>query len=898
MCKNIYNLFFSKVVLAVLIIAVLTSPPVIKNAYGATESNIEVTFLNNNTDSFTQTISINFKVTNVSSESLNLSDVKLRYYFTDDGVSPLTLSIDHAGNEGVEINSNIIYSINSISATDADKYVEIGFDDTTGMLLPGNSTVIQSRLHHSYYSGTFDQTNDYSFSTTNTEYAPWNKVTGYLNDNLVSGIEPHSESGSKTPEPTAEPTAEPTPEPTAQPTSEATPEPTSEPETSPTPDVEALNYEGEDMYYDINLSRIVESEVEFGDYSDIQISQEAEFSKTNVIEQQKEIALVMDNSGSLSSYTEDIVTPFDYGIYALDTLHFTGNDVYINGSTYSRNLISLAGNFTITDAATFKEKTISGNAHIENELPYSDHVDMPYFHSELMVEAYGADYYFDPDVFFPHDEVKDMPGQEGIHIRYESDIDTFIITSDYEQTFNIDSSMYFKGNIQITLDEVVNTSQGFLVADGDIDVEGHQLSYTEDNNRLNLYSINGNISFYSSDSEIKGIAYAPGNPSEPETSGEIVFKGNGNIISGSMAAQNFTFQAGDVVFNHDINDLEEIKTKYFQKSTYLDSIKQSAKELINSLSGTQTKMAVIQYSDSANANDFNLYDLSVEGNDELLKNKIDNITSTTEGFSNMGDALRRANHILTNSSQTSEHSMKHMIVLSGSAPNKWTSNNPLGTEAKTTIGDAIHIMGDGTSDSDGSSLEYAKTIGNNIESDNIETIYIDFSSDEDVQNKLEEIANASGSKTVTDTGRKFYSPDSILELPDIFDSIELEIMYSLMLDKIKYQEIFPEGVRVIEVPEGMEVESLELNGGFRDKVTGVFNDVSLNFDGDRYIMDKFSFDVQVRYVTAGEVNYKGTDGSISYTINYLDENGEEVNYMITKNLDDLTLYITMSVDIG
>lgn len=46
-----------------------------------------------------------------------------------------------------------------------------------------------------------------------------------------------------------------------------------------------------------------------------------------------------------------------------------------------------------------------------------------------------------------------MPGQEGITIRYDKDKKQFEILADTSTTFNIDSSMYFKGGLLISLIE-------------------------------------------------------------------------------------------------------------------------------------------------------------------------------------------------------------------------------------------------------------------------------------------------------------------------------------------------------------------------------------------------------------------------------------------------------------
>jgi len=69
------------------------------------------------------------------------------------------------------------------------------------------------------------------------------------------------------------------------------------------------------------------------------------------------------------------------------------------------------------------------------------------------------------------------------------------------------------------------------------------------NDKLYVYSIGGNIEFQTSNSTINGIAYAPGNPANPN-SGKIFFSGDKNTINGSIAANELDFFAGDLVVNH------------------------------------------------------------------------------------------------------------------------------------------------------------------------------------------------------------------------------------------------------------------------------------------------------------------------------------------------------------
>ncbi len=139
----------------------------------------------------------------------------------------------------------------------------------------------------------------------------------------------------------------------------------------------------------------------------------------------------------------------------------------------------------------------------------------------------------------------------------------------------------------------------------------------------------------------------------------------------------------------------------------------------------------------------------------LLKDKIDGFDLGASGESNMGDALRRANYMLKGPG-SGEDSSKQIIVLTGSAPNKWTSSNGEKTIPKLDDGSAVYLAGDGTSDSDGSSLEYAKTVGEMANENNIEAVFVNFSQDR-IEEKIEQIAISSGAKEVLNTGKHFYT---------------------------------------------------------------------------------------------------------------------------------------------
>lgn len=127
-----------------------------------------------------------FNIKNTGTTAVNLSDLKIRYYFTKDGSQSLSSWIDWAQIGG----SNIQMTFSNASGTNADTYIELSFTSGAGSIPAGGQTGdIQLRIAKSDWSN-FNELNDYSFDATKTSYTDWNKVTLYRSGTLVWGLEP------------------------------------------------------------------------------------------------------------------------------------------------------------------------------------------------------------------------------------------------------------------------------------------------------------------------------------------------------------------------------------------------------------------------------------------------------------------------------------------------------------------------------------------------------------------------------------------------------------------------------------------------------------------------------------------------------------------------------------
>ncbi|MGC1376896.1 MAG: cellulose binding domain-containing protein [Anaerolineales bacterium] len=132
-------------------------------------------------------ISFSVQVQNSGTTALNLSTVKIRYWYTIDGLQSQTFSCDYAQIGCSNITGTFTRMSNS--ATTANHYFEITF--SAGSLAAGASTGdIQIRFYKTDYTS-YTQTNDYSFNATMTAYGQNTKVTGYVNGALAFGVEPY-----------------------------------------------------------------------------------------------------------------------------------------------------------------------------------------------------------------------------------------------------------------------------------------------------------------------------------------------------------------------------------------------------------------------------------------------------------------------------------------------------------------------------------------------------------------------------------------------------------------------------------------------------------------------------------------------------------------------------------
>ncbi|MDZ7771878.1 MAG: cellulose binding domain-containing protein [Balneolaceae bacterium] len=159
---------------------------------------IRLQYRNNATNTTSETIQPWIKIFNDSNLDINLSDLTVRYWFTSEPAGSDEYVVDFA--EMTNDESNFSGSFNTEEGRyflevgfDSDIVVPIGLggDGSTPNLFPASASTggIQQRIHDDNFQN-YDQSDDYSFNPTITNYSDFDSINVYYKGQLIWGDAP------------------------------------------------------------------------------------------------------------------------------------------------------------------------------------------------------------------------------------------------------------------------------------------------------------------------------------------------------------------------------------------------------------------------------------------------------------------------------------------------------------------------------------------------------------------------------------------------------------------------------------------------------------------------------------------------------------------------------------
>jgi hypothetical protein len=219
------------IAVAVCLLCAIASAFVLSKTSAFAASSIQVLAFNADTAATSNTIYPHIEVMNASSQSIALSNVTLRYYYTEDSTQSQRFWIDWSNVGSANVTGKFVKMSKPVAK--ADHYLQIGFTKAAGSLAAHATVAVQMRFARVNWTN-YKQTNDYSFNVTAHNYVSWTKITGFISGKLSWGIVPGG-TVTATPPPAPTPTRAPMPTPTPARPVKPTPTPPPAPTPMPTP---------------------------------------------------------------------------------------------------------------------------------------------------------------------------------------------------------------------------------------------------------------------------------------------------------------------------------------------------------------------------------------------------------------------------------------------------------------------------------------------------------------------------------------------------------------------------------------------------------------------------------------------------------------------------------------
>jgi hypothetical protein len=132
---------------------------------------------------------------NSGTSMVTLSELKVRYYFTDEvkKAPQITINWSHISTSGANQSLSVGATPGTVvpAATGADSYIEFGLSSSHSMLGPGESADFSWRMNGpNQATDIYTQTNDYSFDASKTSVTVWDHVVLMQNGSILWGTVP------------------------------------------------------------------------------------------------------------------------------------------------------------------------------------------------------------------------------------------------------------------------------------------------------------------------------------------------------------------------------------------------------------------------------------------------------------------------------------------------------------------------------------------------------------------------------------------------------------------------------------------------------------------------------------------------------------------------------------
>jgi endoglucanase len=155
---------------------------------------VKLQAFNGTTTASANSINPKIKISNAGTSSVSLSTITVRYYYTIDTENDQSFFCDYAAvttGSYRSLTSNVTGNFVKMDTakSGADHYLEIGFTTSAGSLASGETAEVQVRFAKSDWSN-YNQSDDYSFNSSATNYVDTSKVTLYISGQLSVGTEP------------------------------------------------------------------------------------------------------------------------------------------------------------------------------------------------------------------------------------------------------------------------------------------------------------------------------------------------------------------------------------------------------------------------------------------------------------------------------------------------------------------------------------------------------------------------------------------------------------------------------------------------------------------------------------------------------------------------------------